>query len=176
MKKQKHLPIFGVGPIYVFTIAVLTFAAYRMRDLPALSSGRIDAMQKPLLVSGIALIALGVFIWFQAAVVSRLLDSIVKNRLVTTGIYAWVRNPLYTAFMIACTGVILMAGNIWFFFLPFVFWGLMTVLMKHTEEKWLRGMYGTQYDEYCSRVNRCWPWFPWKKKTHKHSGNHNEAV
>ena len=93
MKTQKHLPIFGVGPIYVFTIAVLTFAAYRMRNLPALSSGRIDVLQKPLFILGVILIVLGVFIWFQAAVVSRLLDGIVKNRLVTTEIYACVRNP-----------------------------------------------------------------------------------
>ena len=124
MKKHKHLPIFGVGPIYVFIIAVLTFAPYLMRNLPALSSGRIDVLQKPLLILGIVLIVLGVFIWFQGAIVSRLLDGIVQNRLVTTGIYAWVRNPLYTAFMFACNGVILMAGNLWFFFLPFVFWGL----------------------------------------------------
>ena len=82
MKTQKHLPIFGVGPIYVFTIAVLTFAAYRMRNLPALASGRIDVLQKPLFILGVILIVLGVFIWFQAAVVSRLLDGIVKNRLV----------------------------------------------------------------------------------------------
>ena len=129
MITQKHLPIFGVGPIYVFIIAILTFAAYRLRNLPVLASGRIDVLQKPLFILGIILIVLGVFIWFQAAIVSRLLDGIVKNRLVTTGIYAWVRNPLYTAFVFVCTGVILMAGNLWFFILPFVFWGFMTVLM-----------------------------------------------
>ena len=158
MKRQKHLPIFGVGPIYVFTIAVLTFAAYRMRNLPALSSGRIDVLRKPLFILGIALIVLGVFIWFQAAVVSRLLDGIVKNRLITTGIYAWVRNPLYTAFMFVCTGVVLMVGNLWFFSLPFLFWGFMAVLMKHTEEKWLLDMFGRQYTDYCKTVNRCIPW------------------
>lgn len=38
----------------------------------------------------------------------------------------------------------------------------MTVLMKHTEEKWLKNLYGKEYEEYCKRVNRCIPWF--KKK------------
>ena len=42
--------------------------------------------------------------------------------------------------------------------LPFVFWGFMTVLMKHTEEKWLRRTFGQPYDEYCKKVNRCIPW------------------
>ena len=36
----------------------------------------------------------------------------------------------------------------------------MTILMKATEEKWLRELYGKEYEDYCKRVNRCWPWFP----------------
>ena len=30
------------------------------------------------------------------------------------------------------------------------------------EEKWLRDMYGKEYEDYCKRVNRCWPWLPVK--------------
>ena len=46
--------------------------------------------------------------------------------------------------------------------LPFVFWWLMGFMMRHTEEKWLRRLYGAEYDAYCRRVNRTWPWFPKK--------------
>lgn len=46
--------------------------------------------------------------------------------------------------------------------LPFIFWGLMAVMMKLTEEKWLHNLYGAEYDAYCRRVNRVWPWFPQK--------------
>ena len=60
--------------------------------------------------------------------------------------------------MIACTGVILIAGNPWFFPLPLLYWLFMTVLMQATEEKWLRNLYGKEYEDYCRRVNRCWPW------------------
>ena len=35
-------------------------------------------------------------------------------------------------------------------------------LMKATEEKWLSDLYGSEYGEYCKRVNRCWPWLPVK--------------
>lgn len=31
----------------------------------------------------------------------------------------------------------------------------MTVLMKNTEEKWLSKRYGSEYEAYCRRVNRC---------------------
>ena len=35
-------------------------------------------------------------------------------------------------------------------------------MMKLTEEKWLSDLYGAEYDTYCKRVNRTWPWFPEK--------------
>ena len=54
------------------------------------------------------------------------------------------------------------AGNLWLLVLPFIFWGLMAFMMKRTEEKWLHNLYGAEYDAYCKRVNRTWPWFPRK--------------
>ena len=160
MKKGEHLPMYGVGPIYVYVIAAMTLAAVLMRDLPAFASGRLEMAQKLLLALGVLLIAAGVALWVYAVPVSKIDDGIRENRLVTTGAYALVRNPIYSAVLIACTGVLMIAGNAWFFVLPFVYWLFMTVLMKATEEKWLRDLYGKEYDEYCKRVNRCWPWFP----------------
>ena len=160
MKKGEHLPMYGVGPIYVYVIAAMTLATVLMRDLPTFASGRLEMAQKLLLALGVLLIAAGVALWVYAVPVSKIDDGIRENRLVTTGAYALVRNPIYSAVLIACTGVLMIAGNAWFFVLPFVYWLFMTVLMKATEEKWLRDLYGKEYDEYCKRVNRCWPWFP----------------
>lgn len=162
-KNQDHLPIYGVGPIYVLGIAALTAAAFFCRNLPALAGGKLDGARVPLTIIGIILIALGIFIWIQGAVVSKLDDHIEQNQLVTTGIYAWVRNPIYSAFMIICTGVILIIGNAWFFILPVIYWLFMTILMKNTEEKWLLKTYGKEYEDYCKRVNRCIPWPPSQK-------------
>lgn len=164
MKKQDHLPVIGVGPIYVCCITALTLAAVLTRRLPVFASGELKNIHPLLLILGILLIALGIFIWIQAVIVSKLDDNIKENHLVTTGIYAWVRNPIYTAFMILCTGVLLIAGNAWFFVLPIIYWLFMTAMMKGTEEKWLRDLYGQEYEDYCKRVNRCWPWPPKKKR------------
>ena len=164
MKKREHLPMLGVGPIYVCGITLLTIAAVLARKLAIFSSGELEKIHLPLMVLGICLMILGVFIWIQAVVVSRVDDHVKKNYLTTTGIYAWVRHPIYAAFMILCTGVLLMVGNAWFLILPFVYWLFMTVLMKNTEEKWLRRLYGQEYKVYCERVNRCWPWPPKKNK------------
>ncbi len=160
MKKQDHLPIYGVGPLYVYVIAALTLAAFFLRKLPVFSSGQMKEMRTPLLVLGILLILSGIALWIYAVLISKIDDGIKENRLVTTGAYALVRNPIYSAAMIACTGAILLIGNAWFFPLPLFYWLFMTVLMKATEEKWLKKLYGSEYEDYCQRVNRCWPWRP----------------
>lgn len=164
MKKYEHLPILGLGPVYVFSILLLTLVAVILRNLPLFKSGILQFLHIPLVIIGIFFVILSAFIWIQAVIISKLDENIKKNHLVTSGVYAWVRNPIYSAFMILCTGVLLIVGNAWFFVLPFLYWWLLTVLMKSTEEKWLLDMYGDEYVEYCKKVNRCLPWIPNKKK------------
>ncbi len=158
--KQDHLPIYGVGPLYVGVIAVLTLTAELLRQMPVFSSGKLEGLSAIFKLSGFAFIAAGIALWIYAVPVSKIDDGIRENRLVKTGAYALVRNPIYSAAMIACTGVILLVGNLWFFVLPFLYWLFMTVLMRATEEKWLKNQYGKEYEDYCARVHRCWPWFP----------------
>ena len=165
MKKQDHMPIYGVGPLYVYVIAALTLAAVLLRNMPVFSSGKLAGLHTPLLILGVLFIAAGIALWIYAVPVSKIDDGIKENRLVTTGAYAMVRNPIYSAAMIACTGVILIVGNAWFFVLPFAYWLFMTLLMKATEEKWLKDLYGAEYEDYCRRVNRCWPWLPGERKS-----------
>ena len=162
-KKRKHLPIYGVSPVYGGVVFALTVAAFFCRKLPAFSAGDLpDVLQYTFISIGVLLIALGVYMWIQAVIVTKLDDGIKENRLVTNGIFAWVRNPIYSAITIACTGALFIIGNWLFFFLPFLYWLLLTALMKNTEEKWLRDLYGKEYYDYCKRVNRCIPWFPKK--------------
>lgn len=158
MKKKEHLPLFGVGPIYVYSIAILTLLAFISRNLSVFEAGNLTSIKSLLIILGSILIIAGAIMWIMAVIVSKVDDNIKKNHLVTTGIYAWVRNTIYSAFMIANTGIILIIGNAFFFVLPFVSWLFMTVLMTHTEEKWLRNLYGQEYEDYCKRVNRCIPW------------------
>lgn len=160
MKKKEHLPLLGVGPIYVMTIILPTTVCIYLNTLPAFASGKLSVLHIPLIIIGSFFLILSVFVWIQAAVISKLDENIKKNVLVTSGIYAWVRNPIYSAFMMLCTGVLLVVGNVWFIGLPILYWLWMTVLMKHTEEKWLLKKYGDEYSTYCKKVNRCWPWIP----------------
>ena len=160
--KQKHLPVYGAGPLYGGGIILLTVAAVAVSKYKILYYGIPDSLGVWFSVAGLLLFGLGVYIWIRAVLIDKLADSVKANRLLTTGIYAWVRNPIYTALLFICTGVLFWSRDIWLLALPFVFWAALTALMKRTEEKWLKELYGAEYEEYCQRVNRCIPWFPSK--------------
>jgi protein-S-isoprenylcysteine O-methyltransferase Ste14 len=161
-QKEEHLPFFGIGPYLIGVFVILTLTGMYLSGRGYLDSGVIPELKTPMTILGVLTILLGIFIWGHAFFRSHIDEGIRNNRLVTDGIYAWCRNPLYTGWMFICIGVSFFAGNLWLLVLPFIFWGLMALTMKHTEEKWLRKLYGAEYEAYCRRVNRVWPWFPRK--------------
>lgn len=159
--KKDHLPILGVGPLYVITIVMITIISIifsATRFIPVIT---FTNMRWIFILIGILCFAIGITLWLRAVIIDKLDTHIIKNELVTTGVYAYVRNPVYSAFMFVCTGVLLIYGNLVLLLLPIIYWGFMTVLMKSTEEKWLEDLYGQEYIQYLQRVNRC---IPWKRK------------
>lgn len=160
MKNKTHLPRYGVGPLYISGIILLTAAGIWLAA-DVLPSGQVTGVSRlGLALLGAALAAEGIPLLYGALVSARVGDFIRSNTLLTTGVYAWVRNPIYSAFLLFCTGALLLAGNLWLLFLPPAYWAFLTVLMRCTEERWLLALYGTAYVGYCGRVNRCIPWFP----------------
>ena len=158
--KSEHLPIYGPGPAYVAIIVALTAVAIALSVLEAIPVVGAGAASIPLKALGVACVVSGVTLWLAAVKGAAIDDGIIENRLVTQGVYAVVRNPIYSAFTLTCAGAILIYGNLWLLVLLPVFWGFLTVLMRATEEKWLANLYGREYEDYCTRTNRCIPWFP----------------
>jgi protein-S-isoprenylcysteine O-methyltransferase Ste14 len=157
MKEIAHLPLFGVGPLYGGIVVALTVAGCIAGSL--VPFGIVPQLKIPLLILGVLLIIYGISLWVRAVIVAKLDDNIKENRLVTGGVYSRVRNPIYSAIMFAGTGALCIASNLLFLPLFFVFWALMTLMMKNTEEKWLLDRFGKQYSDYCKHVNRAIPWF-----------------
>ena len=162
MKKndQKHLPIYGVGPLYGSIIILMSAISVILSGNRILYIGIPQYLDTLFIVIGSLLIMLGIYIWVRAVLIDKLDNSIKKNKLLTTGIYAWVRNPVYTAITFVCIGILFFGKDLWLLALPFLFWLILTILMIYTEEKWLKELYGKEYEEYCEHVNRCIPWFP----------------
>lgn len=155
--KKEHLPMIGVGPIYVISIILLTIVGIYISEIGLIDLGKISLLTIPFAFMGAVLIIFGIIFWLKAVFQSKLSDNIKKNTLVTTGVYSYVRNPIYSAFLMICTGALLFANNLILLILPVIYWIYLTLLMKFTEEKWLKNLYGNEYTEYCKRVNRCIP-------------------
>lgn len=155
--EMKHLPVYGVGPIYGGGIILATVLSIALSCTGIIPAGNLLMLRMPFAVIGILIAGTGVLVWFKAAL--RIDKYIVSNRLCTDGIYSVVRNPCYSGIMLMCTGALFVSGNPYLLILPFLYWIAMTVLMKNTEEKWLYELYGQEYLDYCKRVNRFIPWF-----------------
>lgn len=164
MKKaeQDHLPVVGVGPVCVgimiaFTVTGITLIKYDM-----LAGGNIynTMLASSFIIAGTLCIAGGITLWCTAVFGTRIDSKIKSNQLATGGVYAFVRNPIYSAFLFICTGALLVCRNWYVLILPPLFWLYLTVFMKLTEEKWLAERFGDEYAAYYKEVNR---FIPWKK-------------
>lgn len=163
-KEKNHLPVYGIGPLLCCPMAMLTAVGIYCSSkgiLPGVIENK--AINIILLVAGILLILEGIVLFFAADLNGALKDNIEANKLKTDGSYKFVRNPCYCLFLLGCTGAVLIAHNVLLFVLPVLFYIEMTVVLIHTEEKWLADLYGQEYANYCKRVNRCIPWFPRKQ-------------
>lgn len=158
VKEGQKLPLFGVGPYIVYGIAMVNAIGIILLEY----AFKIGILESPwtiiFRIVGSLMIVLGGVIWYIGALRSDMDASITENRLQTKGIYALVRNPMYSGWWIALSGITLMWHNAWMLILPVIDWAIMTVVLINTEEKWLLNLYGNEYAEYKKRVNRLIPW------------------
>lgn len=159
-KEGQKLPLFGVGPYLVYGIGLISAIAIVLFNY-VFKVGILDGIWIwGFRIAGVVLIIAGISVWFIGAVLSDMDDIIENNRLNTSGIYAWVRNPMYSGWWIAISGIGLMWHNVWMLIVPVINWGIMTITLIKTEEKWLTDLYGDEYVSYKAKVNRLIPWKP----------------
>ena len=158
VKEGQMLPLYGVGPYIVYGMAAVTAVGIVLFSYVF----RIGTLSAPwtyiFRITGGFLIVFGAIVWFIGAMRSGMDENIAENKLKTDGIYAWVRNPMYSGWWFMITGISLMWVNVWILITPFINWLIMTIVLKRTEEKWLLDLYGDEYVKYLRRVNRCIPW------------------
>ena len=162
-REKTKLPIFGVGPVYVISCLILTICGLSLDYYGLLESGKVLKVKILMSIIGIIFLIYGITLWIKAVLFQKIRDEIKAGHLVTDGVYSIVRNPIYSAFIFIFTGILLFASNLYLLIFPFIFWAYLTILMKFTEEKWMKEKFGEEYREYCKKVNRIIPWF--KKNT-----------
>jgi protein-S-isoprenylcysteine O-methyltransferase Ste14 len=77
--------------------------------------------------------------------------------LVTTGIFAHCRNPLYVGNILMLAGVGILSNSLLYvvIMIPFFLFVFQSIVLA--EENFLRNKFGEQFSNYCARVNR---WIP----------------
>ena len=77
--------------------------------------------------------------------------------LVTEGIFKHCRNPLYVGNILMLLGVGILANSLFYVAIMIPVFLFIYQAIVLAEENFLRGKFGTGFDEYCKHVNR---WFP----------------
>lgn len=102
------------------------------------------------------LAGLGLFLWSLVSFGQSFrvgIDINHPNRLITTGIFAFSRNPIYVAFAFILIGQFLVFSNwILLAYIGAAVWLFHRQVLR--EEEYLKKHYGQEYAEYCHRVRR----------------------
>jgi protein-S-isoprenylcysteine O-methyltransferase Ste14 len=87
------------------------------------------------------------------------------RHLVVSGLYRYVRNPMYVSVVAAILGQGLIFGNIRVLEYGAVVWVLFHLFVLVYEEPTLKASYGSEYERFCAHVRRWIPRAkPWNSK------------
>jgi protein-S-isoprenylcysteine O-methyltransferase Ste14 len=90
------------------------------------------------------------------------------QRLVTYGIFSWMRNPLYVGNFLIWIGFVVGSGVLWFIPLAIVLFAIEYTLIVRYEEGVLESIFGQEYVDYKARTPRWFPRPPAAKSTGPH--------
>jgi protein-S-isoprenylcysteine O-methyltransferase Ste14 len=79
------------------------------------------------------------------------------HRLVTYGVFAWMRNPLYVGNLLIWLGFVIGSGVLWFLPIALVLFAIEYTLIVRYEEGVLESIFGAEYIEYQRRTPRWRP-------------------
>jgi len=154
VKKQNGMTIIGQGgKIILFMLPSLIVATWVHANLPKVAAlPESISFLKPV---GYGLLLLGLILWGTA--VTQLMMGFTHGKLVTTGAYSVVRNPIYSSvtFFILPAVALLMLTWVYLVVSVFLYVGVMIFIGR--EEDQLTHAFGREYEYYKARVDRLVP-------------------
>lgn len=151
-----------VGPLLFFGfIACLLYGATRMDAWLGLGTFIPPPwnvrLSRPFMLCGLALMAWSASRFFQAKGTPVPFNP--PRRLVTTGPYAWSRNPMMSGLFIVLfgVGIRLVSVSLLLFFLP-LFMLLVGIMLKKVEEPGLERRFQEEYRRYKETTPMFLPW------------------
>ncbi len=154
LKKQHGMNIVGQGgKIILFMLPSLIAAICVHKYLPTIAAlPESIRIIKPV---GYLLLLPGLILWGTA--VTQLMMGFSKGKLVTTGAYGVVRNPIYSSVTFFILPAVALMTLTWVYFIVSIFLYIGVMIFIGTEEKQLTNAFGRQYEEYTASVDRLFP-------------------
>lgn len=159
LKKQNDMSIVGQGgKIILFTLPALVAAILVNIYLPQVAAlPKALEFLRPL---GYIFLIPGLILWATAVV--QLLTGFSHGKLVTSGAYGVVRNPIYSSVALFILPAVTLLTLTWVYLVASVFLYTGVMLFIGTEEKQLLKAFGKEYEVYLTKVDRL---IPFKKPT-----------
>jgi len=89
----------------------------------------------------------------------------VAPKLVVTGFYSYVRNPMYVGVLLIISGLVIIFLNYLILIYGFILWVFVNTFIIKYEEPKLTEAFGEGFKEYCKNVHRWIPRIkPWKNR------------
>jgi protein-S-isoprenylcysteine O-methyltransferase Ste14 len=153
-KKQNGMNIVGQGgKIILFMLPSLIAAIWVHVYLPQVAAlPESVSFIKPV---GYLFLLPGLVLW--GAAVIQLLAGFSKGKLVTTGAYGVVRNPIYSSATFFILPAVTLLTLTWVYVVASVFLYAGVLIFIGTEEKQLTTAFGKVYINYMARVDRLIP-------------------
>ena len=153
-KKQNGMNIVGQGgKIILFMLPALIVAILVHIYFPQFAAlpESISFIQPV----GYVWIIPGLLLWGTAVI--QLLTGFSKGKLVTSGAYGVVRNPIYSSVTFFILPAVALLTLAWVYFVPSVFLYAGVMIFIGVEEMQLTQAFGKEYEDYMARVDRLIP-------------------
>ncbi|MGH9612854.1 MAG: methyltransferase family protein [Bryobacteraceae bacterium] len=145
---------FLIPPFAIFYFYLVFAAAFRLPTVSGqefFQSGIASWTGVVLCLAGLALLFLSLVSFGKSFRVG--IDPDQPGKLVTAGVFAFSRNPIYVAFGSVLLGEFLLFSNwILLVYTAAAVWLFHRQVLR--EEEYMRSYYGAQYSSYCDRVRR----------------------
>ena len=152
--RQNGMSIVGQGgKILLFTLPSLIAAILVHVYLPQIAA--LPESLSFIRSVGYVLLPLGLLLWGTAVI--QLLTGFSKGKLVTTGAYGVVRNPIYSSVTFFVLPAVALLTLTWVYFVPSVFLYVGVMIFIGEEEQQLTQAFGKEYEDYMARVDRLVP-------------------
>jgi protein-S-isoprenylcysteine O-methyltransferase Ste14 len=153
-KKQNDMTIIGQGEKIILFMLPSLIAAILVHiyfpQFAALPAG-LNFIQPV----GYLLLLPGLVLW--GAAVFQLLTGFSRGKLVTTGAYGVVRNPIYSSVTFFILPAVSLLTLTWVYFVPAIFLYAGVMIFIGHEERQLTQAFGKEYEDYLARVDRLVP-------------------